>query len=457
MAKSLAQVATLLIGLLEDWNVSLDRDGERRLGEIGFVNINGLEYTVPNIRGRNSFGIQVSKEWFKGDQTDKSKPHIRRGDQTLEIDCNLIPVGDKLFVLDYLLLRECALQLEVDRDKWFGRVRWGMVVNEADATFHWEGNRRTFPLRELGEPAKKKATSVADYAEPYRPTARPSTNDAGLLDLEQALRVLRMKREDMMELVDEGRITAFRDGQSFSFLADDVASLAKERGIEVVQPPRPTRSTLSGHKHSISASDQSGARLDVKELRQRLGLTQRALADILGVTPAAVGHWECGRASPSADAETRLIELAGTQPSQQPLFEEPERCLAGGTSDFSDPEVIRELRIRLGLTQEQLAEELGVAFATVNRWENGHSRPSRLAQRTLAALMSSDAPVEEETGKASCAERSETEPGDPDTIACRDYKEAKRRKQAMPRPDEWGIYNAEQVFLYRIKNWCGTV
>lgn len=42
-----------------------------------------------------------------------------------------------------------------------------------------------------------------------------------------------------------------------------------------------------------------------------------------------------------------------------------------------------ELREQLGLTQQQLATELGVSFATVNRWENGKTEPSQLARRTF--------------------------------------------------------------------------
>ncbi len=47
---------------------------------------------------------------------------------------------------------------------------------------------------------------------------------------------------------------------------------------------------------------------------------------------------------------------------------------------------IKELRARLGLSQEKLAERLGVTFATVNRWENGANRPSRLSIARLAEL-----------------------------------------------------------------------
>jgi SNF2 family DNA or RNA helicase len=50
------------------------------------------------------------------------------------------------------------------------------------------------------------------------------------------------------------------------------------------------------------------------------------------------------------------------------------------------PKRIKNLRGRLGLTQTQLAEKLGVSFASVNRWENKQARPGALAwQRLLAA------------------------------------------------------------------------
>ena len=44
------------------------------------------------------------------------------------------------------------------------------------------------------------------------------------------------------------------------------------------------------------------------------------------------------------------------------------------------PELVKEVRRQLGLSQEELAHELGVSFATVNRWENGKTSPSKLAK-----------------------------------------------------------------------------
>ncbi len=45
------------------------------------------------------------------------------------------------------------------------------------------------------------------------------------------------------------------------------------------------------------------------------------------------------------------------------------------------PETVKEVRRQLALSQEELAHALGVSFATVNRWENGKTVPSKLAQR----------------------------------------------------------------------------
>jgi len=47
---------------------------------------------------------------------------------------------------------------------------------------------------------------------------------------------------------------------------------------------------------------------------------------------------------------------------------------------------IRELRSKLGLTQEQFAAKVGVTFSTINRWESGRSTPSPLAMRRIEEL-----------------------------------------------------------------------
>lgn len=47
---------------------------------------------------------------------------------------------------------------------------------------------------------------------------------------------------------------------------------------------------------------------------------------------------------------------------------------------------LRAIRATLDLSQEQLAERLGVSFATVNRWEGGANLPQKAAREVIAAL-----------------------------------------------------------------------
>ncbi|MGC2602584.1 MAG: type I restriction-modification system subunit M N-terminal domain-containing protein, partial [Rhodomicrobium sp.] len=47
---------------------------------------------------------------------------------------------------------------------------------------------------------------------------------------------------------------------------------------------------------------------------------------------------------------------------------------------------LRAIRSKLNLTQEQLAERLGVSFATVNRWEGGSNLPQKAAREVIEAL-----------------------------------------------------------------------
>lgn len=46
-------------------------------------------------------------------------------------------------------------------------------------------------------------------------------------------------------------------------------------------------------------------------------------------------------------------------------------------------QIIRDLRLSFGLTQEQFAPTLGVTYTTINRWENGRSKPSPMAIKLI--------------------------------------------------------------------------
>ena len=50
-------------------------------------------------------------------------------------------------------------------------------------------------------------------------------------------------------------------------------------------------------------------------------------------------------------------------------------------------DLIREIRSRLGLTQEKFAHHLGVTYLTVSRWENGRTSPSPMALKLIEGVL----------------------------------------------------------------------
>jgi len=48
--------------------------------------------------------------------------------------------------------------------------------------------------------------------------------------------------------------------------------------------------------------------------------------------------------------------------------------------------LVKELRLRLILTQQEFAELLGVSFASINRWESGRHEPTTKVKRRIVEL-----------------------------------------------------------------------
>jgi len=66
------------------------------------------------------------------------------------------------------------------------------------------------------------------------------------------------------------------------------------------------------------------------------------------------------------------------------LMELEEELMKPRNPDY--PSLVKEVRRQLALSQEDLARELGVSYATVNRWENSQAKPSKLARAQLDAF-----------------------------------------------------------------------
>ena len=48
--------------------------------------------------------------------------------------------------------------------------------------------------------------------------------------------------------------------------------------------------------------------------------------------------------------------------------------------------IIKDLRNKMLLSQTELANLLGVSFASINRWENGHNEPTIRIKRKIKEL-----------------------------------------------------------------------
>jgi DNA-binding XRE family transcriptional regulator len=98
--------------------------------------------------------------------------------------------------------------------------------------------------------------------------------------------------------------------------------------------------------------------------------------------------------STQAHAELRLIsyntcditlDVLEFRPPRIPIEDIPMLEVIGPIPpDYSAR--VRAVRDHLQVTQTQLAKQIGVSFATVNRWENGQSRPTRLAWQQILDL-----------------------------------------------------------------------
>ena len=109
-----------------------------------------------------------------------------------------------------------------------------------------------------------------------------------------------------------------------------------------------------------------------------LGLCQKALAELLGVTPFTVLNWEKGKGEPAIRSMAGIIEFLGYDP-----------CTPFPT--LSDR--MRAVRRSQGWTVKEAARQLGVDAGTWGRWEKTGipwKRHREMVEAFLKALSGSD-------------------------------------------------------------------
>ncbi len=107
--------------------------------------------------------------------------------------------------------------------------------------------------------------------------------------------------------------------------------------------------------------------------RLELGLLQVGVAKAIGVCTDTITNWENNRGEPQIQCYPKVIEFLGYFP-----FVIDTSTLRGKTKEY---------RFINGLSQEELAKNLGVDKSTVFHYENGKHRPSLKMTKNLELLL----------------------------------------------------------------------
>lgn len=119
----------------------------------------------------------------------------------------------------------------------------------------------------------------------------------------------------------------------------------------------------------------TGVQPDLLEAaRRRAGLTQQQLARAAQLSRASIANYEAGVTLPAVDALYRIAQATNVTVRD---------FLPSGT-----PSSLPLLRAELGLSQEELADLLGVSRGTYARWEQGKAAPDADQAEALSRVLS---------------------------------------------------------------------
>lgn len=139
---------------------------------------------------------------------------------------------------------------------------------------------------------------------------------------------------------------------------------------------------LEPHEVAALFAEYPAARLDGLRLpslagaRRAAGLTQRELAEQVGVAPTTLSMWESAGVPVPAAVASRLGQLLGTDL----------RLLASAPSAAGpDPRPLRRLRTAARMSRREAAAQLGISVGSLSRYEAGERRLPVAVLRRMAA------------------------------------------------------------------------
>ena len=155
------------------------------------------------------------------------------------------------------------------------------------------------------------------------------------------------------------------------------------------------------------ASDNSW----IREKRQALGLSQKALGDRVGATQTQISLWENGKVEPRRDQLAVLRRALGDEASLLSPSNSEVRASAVElvTASALTPSDIRNQRLALGISQQALADHVGVGQATISMWELGRSTPTAAQLEQLRSLFKTAGAGDRRCSSSSRRSQSQTE------------------------------------------------
>jgi DNA-binding transcriptional regulator YiaG len=110
----------------------------------------------------------------------------------------------------------------------------------------------------------------------------------------------------------------------------------------------------------------------IRARRLDLKLLQRQVAEQIGVNGATITNWERNASTPVTRYIPAIIRFLGYDPAPPPT---------------SLPDRLVAVRRKLGLTQREMAERVGVDPCSLRDWESGHHRPTGKSLNLIGVVL----------------------------------------------------------------------
>lgn len=123
------------------------------------------------------------------------------------------------------------------------------------------------------------------------------------------------------------------------------------------------------------------------------GMTQKEFAIKLGVSQAAVTNWMKGNNSPDIDVIAQICDILGITINElikSDSVEKDTNIVDDSSDKIAFGDRLRDARLQKGLTQEQLAQQIGVAKSTLTGYEKGNREPDVFKIKKILEVLEVD-------------------------------------------------------------------